>query len=153
MTSLILTCQVVPPPGNDLIFQFDKHSLPITHACIGGDNDSLVFTLSNKLILFNMSTVSDLGEIELTKDEKESFNFFVAYTLDDATNVSLKELAGGFVVATRKQLKSYDFDSTLRFCQNFETKTILELFFVSIYSLFFYFLKNVIYFSFWLYFS
>ena len=100
-----------------------------------------------------MSTVSDLGEIELTKDEKESFNFFVAYTLDDATNVSLKELAGGFVVATRKQLKSYDFDSTLRFCQNFETKTILELFFVSIYSLFFYFLKNVIYFSFWLYFS
>lgn len=139
------------PPGNDLIFQFEKHSQPITHACIGADNDSLVFTLSNKLLnLFNMTSVIDLGEVELKKsDNDEPIQFFLVNFLDSATTVQLKDMLGGFVVATNTHIQSYGFDSTLYFSHDSRPKNILDIFLVRFFLRFsfcFFFFFNFNYF-------
>lgn len=129
--ALILTHQILEPPGNDLIFQFDKHSYPITHGAIGGDNDSFVFSLSNKLMLFNMTNLKELGEIEINKTGNFT-HFFTYFDVQCEKEVSsLKEIQGGFVVGTKNELISYSFDSTLYFVKRFETKTILDIILIS----------------------
>lgn len=130
LSSIVLTNQILPPPGNDLIFQFDKLTAPITCACIGGENDSFVFMLSNKLSMFNMSTVFEQGEIELTKDDAVFKFFLVSFSESEGASEKealLKDFKGGFVVGTNNELKSYAFDSTLYFTKSFESKTILGM--------------------------
>lgn len=135
LSSLVLTNQFLPPPGNELIFQFDKHTLPITHGAIGADNDSLVFSLSNKLMLFNMGSVQELGSIELKKsDPKSSYEFLLIYIDEEPTELQMKDLSGGFVVATRNEICSYGFDSVLHFAKNFgSSRSILDIHLVYIF--------------------
>lgn len=119
--SLVLAYQLLSPPGLDVIFTFDKHSDTLTHACIGGDNDSFLFTLSNKIHLLSMSEVSELGEIPLTDDVDSDFSHFIVYfdSINQSTNTPLKNLLGYFVVATETECTVYSFDSTVAFKKTF----------------------------------
>ncbi|RNA19906.1 NACHT and WD repeat domain-containing 2-like, partial [Brachionus plicatilis] len=98
--SLVLAHQFMEPPIGELIFQLDKHSTPITHTVIGGDNDSLILSLSNKINAFNMSTVADLGFIKFTDFNEEKI-FFTAFLDEfDQDFFNLNDINGGLIVCS-----------------------------------------------------
>lgn len=133
-SSLILSNQVISPPGSDVLFQFDKHTTPITHTYFGFD-EKLILTLS-KLCIFSLAIVDLIGEIEFGDDEKSPFCFFLPY-LDMATTIKthVRDMGGGFLLATCDELKSYAYDSTLRCSLKFTSRKIIDLVLVNFSSI------------------
>lgn len=130
MFPLVVAHQFIEAPGNDLLFQLDKHNSPITHTAIGCQNDSSVFTLSNILHLFDMTKIREMGQIQL---DHGNFSFFIVYIekRSDADELPLKDQLGGFVVATKNEIKFYRFDGRLCSTKKFVNKEILEIYLVS----------------------
>lgn len=134
--NLLLTCQQLDPPGGDLIFQLDKHNSPITHTCIGGDNDSFVLTLSsNRLHLINLSIVSDNGYITIDPpaNEIKEFDFFLCLfeTFDIEDRLSIKNIRGFFLVGSKKNFRALNYDGKCNFEKTFEKEKIQDVFIVS----------------------
>jgi hypothetical protein len=131
LNSLVVTTQILQPPGNEMLFEFSQHDCPITHAAIGGDNDSFIFTLSNKLVAFNLSNLGELGTIELNKDDRDGlFSFFLVYLENYPASVettSLKSILGGFLVATKNEIKAFTFNSVAQFNMKLEHELILDM--------------------------
>ena len=64
--SLIVPYQLCESPGGNVVFQLDKHDRPITSVCTGGGaEDAFLFTLSNKMLAYNMAAFCDMGEIKM----------------------------------------------------------------------------------------
>jgi hypothetical protein len=121
--------QQIQSPGTDLIFQLDRHTMPITHTAIGDENDSLVFTLSaNKLHLLNMEVVKTMGEEEL--DIESEFFISVLDKLGAKSEPSMKSIAGFFVLGTRLELRVHTYDMIRIFCLKFTDKTLADVFLV-----------------------
>ncbi len=131
-SALIVPCQFLQTPGADLIFQFDKHLLPIRATVIGCDNDSFTFTLSNKLIAFNMQNIKTSGEI-LMPNSNLPFQHLVVYfaQFDQEADTLLKNISGGFLVSNTKELISYGFNSQIYFHKKFDNSIIESLHFLS----------------------
>jgi hypothetical protein len=111
MNSLIVPYQYLQSPGDDLIFQLEKHNYPITCTAIGGDNDMYVFTVSNKLNVVNLQTVSDVCNLQI-KNTFVNFNFMVVYfeTSFETASQDFKNILGGVIFANENELLSYSFE-------------------------------------------
>jgi hypothetical protein len=124
--TLILSYQHLDAPqGSGLIFQMDSHAMPITHTILG--MDSLIFSLSNKLHLFNIELVKEMGETQLS--ENELFNDLIVYLDNNNDDVDIKKAPlkshlGFFVVHTKFECKVYAYDGTLLFHKTFESEIL-----------------------------
>ena len=130
--SVVVPYQNMPMPGSDLILQLDNHICPIRCAVIGGDNDAYVFTLSNQLSAFNMSDARHSGFVKLCDkhvDRVEPYFLLLVYSADqlESTFVAMKELNGGYVVASRRELIASSFDGTSYCCKRFDQPNALSI--------------------------
>ncbi len=83
LCALIVPYQFLPEPGSEVLFTYDKHVKPITCTAIGGERDGIVFTLSDKLYLFNITSLGTKSNpIELEKIN-EVFKFLIVYSPED----------------------------------------------------------------------
>ncbi|RNA06167.1 NACHT and WD repeat domain-containing 2-like, partial [Brachionus plicatilis] len=116
--SLVLAHQFMEPPIGELIFQLDKHSAPITHTVIGGDNDRLVLTFSNKISVFDLNELNDLGDIKIP-DFDANIKFFAVFlnSLDQNYSI-LKDIRGGIILCSLNDILVLNFDSSIRFLLN-----------------------------------
>ena len=90
--SLIVPYQMLPTPAFDVLFTFDKHVKPVWKSVIGGFSDSFLFTISDKLLLFNMSNVADSGEIKIEGIHDASIKHLIVYWNNEPeNNAMLKE--------------------------------------------------------------
>ncbi|RNA30370.1 NACHT and WD repeat domain-containing 2-like, partial [Brachionus plicatilis] len=112
---LVLVHQYLDPPMGELLFEFDKHVMPINHFLIGGEDNSLILTMSNKICAFNLDDLNELGEVKIGHFESEIF-FFSAYLEDfeQAAEV-LKDLEGGLILCSQHEMKILNYDSTVKF--------------------------------------
>ena len=132
--SLIVPYQYLHAPGGDMIFQLEKHLLPITACSIGGDNDSYVFSLSDKLNLFNMGNLEVIGDIPVLSTNgpyKTLITYISSEDINENENLQLRNMSGGFIVANENNIISYSFDSAIYFHKSFETQTVGDLFLIS----------------------
>ena len=128
--ALITAYQIFSPPAADLIFSFEGHIKPITAAVIGGDNDSHVFSLSDKVILFNMNTASNQGQMKLPTTNSPFLMFVVYFNQDTSDDQqTLKDINGGFIAASTKEIVSYSFQNNLYFHKIFseDDETIKDI--------------------------
>ena len=110
LNSLVIPYQYLQFPGDDLLFQLERHYYPITCTAIGGDNDSFVFTVSNKLNVLNLQDISDVCNIQI-KNGFIKIDFMIVYFQTKfETNDNFKNIPGGVVLATENELMSYSFD-------------------------------------------
>ena len=130
--ALIAPYQFMPPPGSDLIFTLEKHFKPIVCTSIGGSNDSYVFTLSDKVVAFNMSNLTDLANFKLEYTDKELCHM-VVYSLEDLSeeNILLKDFKGGFIVSSDDEILSYSFELTLLFKKKLTNELIKDIFIIN----------------------
>ena len=125
--ALVMPYQSLPPTGMGPLFTLEKHSKPIYTAILGGDNDSFVFTLSNKIHVFNMQDLNDIGKIELQK-LKESDNYkqmiinFVENPGDNVSNLNL--LIGTVVAISDHTVYSINLDLAFNFSKTFDNVRI-----------------------------
>jgi hypothetical protein len=124
----VLPCQQMESPGTDLIFQLDKHVTPITHSAIGCDNDSMVFTLSNKLHLLNMETIRGVGEEQFDQEFEFFIPFFENNTPD--SSIPMKAIEGLIVLGTRDECSVYNCSMNRIFNMKFSDMTLSNLFLV-----------------------
>jgi hypothetical protein len=133
--SLIVPYQFLDSPGGDLILQIEKHSAPITAVTMTSDNsNSYSFSLSDKLLCYCTSNVTELGEIKIAHSAKEGYNILITYIYENFEInevVPLKIFNGGFIIANSNTFISYSFDSSIYFQKDFETDSILDLFLIS----------------------
>ena len=118
----------------------DKHVFPIHAAAIGFDNDRFVFSISDKLILFDMENLSVLGEIYLVKTN-DPYKKLITYFSKDpeeandlggsTSSLQLKNIAGGFLVSNKNTIISYGFDSSIYFHKTFESRLVHDLALIS----------------------
>ena len=115
----------------------DKHVHPVHAAAIGYDNDRFVFSMSDKLILFDMEKLDVLGEINLVKTD-DPYKKLITYFSNDPEgsnsseeNLQLKNMLGGFVIANQNSVISYGFDSSIYFHTTFENKVVHDLALIS----------------------
>lgn len=106
--------QIMPAPGEKLLFAFEKHTKPIVSGAIGGENNFLWFTLSDKLIVFDLDQLTNLAIVELEKTE-HVFRHLLVYSNESIRgNIKLlKDLNGGFLVASDNEVLSYSFELNL----------------------------------------
>jgi hypothetical protein len=131
--SLIVPYQFLDTPGSDLIFQFEKNNAPIRAAAMGGENDGIVITLSNKIYAFEMSTIRDMGEFSVIETEKP-FTSILPYfkdLMELKEDILLKDIKGGFIVYNETDLASYACNSNLYFHKKFDDRFILDVYMVS----------------------
>ncbi len=126
--SLIVPYQILPTPASDVLFTFDKHVKPIWKSVIGGDNDAFLFTISDKLMLFNMQKVADSGEIKIEGLHDAAIKSLIVYwdELPDET-CTLKEIDGGFITASSSCLWSYSHQDQLHFKKDFASMQIASV--------------------------
>ena len=129
---LLLPYQFYQPVGGEIVLGFEEHKKAIVHCVLGGIEDSYVFTLSNKINLFNASSLLILGEIQL---ENRSYNFHLVYfdRLFRETNKLLKDIAGGCLVVSDHEILVYYFESEDQIINkiNFQNSRINQVFLVS----------------------
>jgi len=120
--SLIVPYQMLPTPASDVLFTFDKHVKPIYKSVIGGDNDSYLFTISDKILLFNMNRVAECGEIKIEGIHNAPIKQLIVYwNKEPKDNIAgIKEIDGGFITATSNCLWSYSFQNHVYFKINFQ---------------------------------
>lgn len=85
LCALIVPYQFLPAPGSDIIFTYDKHIKPITCTCIGGDRDGMVFTLSDKIFLFNITSIDTKSAPILIEKIDEDFKYLIVYSNEPLT--------------------------------------------------------------------
>ena len=125
--ALTVSYQSLPPPGIGALFTLEKHTKPIYFTIVGGDNDSLAFTLSNKIHALNMSLLSGIGEILLPKlNETDIYKQMIIYLLEKpSTDIKRLNLINGTVIVTSEShLHSINFDSSYNFSKIFENVKI-----------------------------
>ena len=123
--SVVVPYQNMPMPGSDLILQLDNHVCPIRCAVIGGDDDGYVFTLSNQLSAFNMSDARHSGFVKLCDkhvDRVEPYFLLLVYSTQqfESAAVMMKDLNGGYVVASRRELIASSFNGSTYCCKRFD---------------------------------
>ena len=114
--SLIVPYQFLASPGSDILFQLDKHRKPIVAGAVGGiTDDPFLFTLSDKVFLYNMGTLSDMGEVQLMPTDSD-YTMLITYfneTINPFKTTAIKNISGGFLVANEHNLLSYSYDSSI----------------------------------------
>jgi hypothetical protein len=119
--------------GSDVIFSLEKHFSSIITAAIGGDDDNVVFTLSNdKLVIFSMSLVQEMENFKLDKLKNEPC-FLIVYShkkIDSDIKV-MKDMTGGFIIASCDEILSYSFEMNLFYRKCFTNEIISNVFIVS----------------------
>ncbi len=126
--SLIVPYQMLPTPASDVLFTFDKHVKPIWKSVIGGDNDSFLFTISDKLLLFNMENLVDSGEIKIEGIHNAAIkNLIVYWDQEPGEECTLKDIDGGFITASSSCLWSYSCQNQLHFKKDFESVQIASV--------------------------
>ncbi len=132
-SSLIVPYQFLNPPGSDVVFSLEKHFSSIITAAIGGDDDNVVFTLSNdKLVIFSMSLVQEMENFKLDKLKNEPC-FLIVYShkeIDRDIKV-MKDMTGGFIIASCDEILSYSFEMNLFYRKCFTDEIISNVFIVS----------------------
>jgi hypothetical protein len=132
--SLIVAYQYSQPPScNNLLFSLEKHSQPIRLAAIGDENDSFVITISDKLHLFNMTLLCENGEISLSNSNSNfEYSFMIVYFEDWVNDdIVLKDIAGGFILASMRDVYSYAFDASLHASLGFDDCKISNIHIIS----------------------
>ena len=95
LCALVVPYQFLPEPGSDILFAYDKHVKPITCTTIGGDRDGLVFTLSDRLFLFNITSIGTKSNpIEMEKINEE-FKLLIVYS-DEDNNFNTEKVNSAF---------------------------------------------------------
>jgi len=95
---------------------------------MGGNNDSFLFTISDKLLLFNMETLVESGEIKIEGIHDATIKHLVVYwdqRPDEAC--ALKEVNGGFITASSSCLWSYSYQNQLHFKKDFGSVQIASV--------------------------
>ena len=133
--SLIVPYQFLASPGSDILFQLDKHRKPIVAAAVGGiSEDPFVFTLSDKVFLYNMGTLSDMGEVQL-KPTDSDYTMLITYfneKINPFKTTAIKNISGGFLVANEHNLLSYSYDSTILAHKKFDQdESIRDMFLIT----------------------
>ncbi|RNA01612.1 NACHT and WD repeat domain-containing 2-like, partial [Brachionus plicatilis] len=124
--SLILAHQFMEPPLGELIFQLDKHSSPIMNTIIGGNNSSLVITISNEIFVFNLNKGINLGYIDVNNFTEEKV-WISAYSSNSIQSFSvLKEIPGGVVICSKNEIRIIKFDSSVRLIYKTGLKKVLS---------------------------
>ena len=84
--------------SNHLIFKFEKHHTPITHAAIYlHENNRYLFTLSEeKLNLFDLQLLKDCGEVNLEILSKRTCKNLIVYM--DQQRTEANEINGSFFI-------------------------------------------------------
>jgi hypothetical protein len=132
--ALIASYQSLQPPGIGPLFTLEKHSKPIYSAVFCHKNSSFVFTLSDKINVFNLMEVKVVGDLllpTLTLDEhyKQMLIYFTVFNDDNNTN--LKLMNGAAVVISDHLIYSINFDSTVNFMKTFDNVTINKIYKIS----------------------
>lgn len=123
--SLVVPYQFLPPPGNELVFSYDKCTLPIRTCVIGGDNDSFVFSLSDKLRVFNMSTVLEMATFNFDATEFDKLLVYFHENVDSEIRL-LKQAKGVILIASQKRIFSYSLEGKLHFEKEFRNEIIQD---------------------------
>lgn len=129
---LVLAHQYIEPAIGELIFQFDKHIMPITHALMGGKELRLILTLSNKIDVFDLQFLDDLAQIKIPKNDHK-IEQFIAY-LDSnqmEDKVVFTDLKGGFILTYQNEITNINFDSSIKSSVKFENKSKPKVFLIS----------------------
>jgi hypothetical protein len=130
--ALVAPYQMYQPSGIGPLFTLEKHTKPIVQCIMGGDNDSFVFTLSDKIHVFNMTTLATMGDYKLPKlptktDQYKKMRIFIDELMDDE-KMQINN-ANGFVVVTSKQLlHSFNFDGTVNFTKAFDSEIVNNIY-------------------------
>ena len=130
--ALIVPYQFMPEPASDLIFSFESHVRPISCACLGGEDDSFMFTLSDKLEMINLMTVNKNQRfIKIDKDDKSFRNylFLIVYANEELRTykTSMSDIEGGFIAASEKHIFSYSFQNVMHSKKLFDKETIKNI--------------------------
>lgn len=129
--ALVAPYQNLPEVGSGELFSLEKHSKGIKYTCIGGDNDAFVFTLSDKIHCFNLSSLKTPGEFSLPtlshlNDEyKEFIIHFNQIETDDS--VMLKDIKGFIIVSSEHSLSSIDLTGSFNFTKTFENLRVNQI--------------------------
>ncbi len=129
--ALISAYQSLPPPGIGPLFILEKHSKPIYCTLHGF---SLIFTLSTKVHVFNITGILNLGEIELPKLKEPYYYKQMIVTIQEDADQNfhnLKLMKGMIVVISSHILYSTNFDSTSIITKTFEHVKIHSILLVS----------------------
>lgn len=106
--SLVVPYQYENLPLNDVIFQLEKHTKPITHAiiCFEMKPFTYTFTLSNKIHALNVLGMKELGEIQL-KSNTAKYLYLIGFikSFVEKEIDLLKNLDGGFILASKNELE------------------------------------------------
>jgi hypothetical protein len=126
--SLIVPYQMLPTPAFDVLFTFDKHVKPVWKSVIGGFSDSFLFTISDKLLLFNMENLVESGEIKIEGILNAAIkNLIVYWDQEPGEECTLKDIDGGFITASSSCLWSYSCQNLLHFKKDFESVQIASV--------------------------
>ncbi len=134
--ALVAPYQIFQPSGVDALFTLEKHTKPIVQCCVGGDDDSYMFTLSDKIHVFNMQTLKTMGELKLPEspvknDHYKKMVIFFNKKVDDKDIALLRYMDGIFVVVSNHVLHSTNFDGTINFTRTFDSETIQNIHFLT----------------------
>lgn len=127
--SLILPYQFLDSPGQKLVFELNKHEMPITHTVMDFDKHTYLITLSNKVSMFNINTLIDMGEIHLSLKKKYKHFFVYFHKEYENMDAAIKDVPGGFLACSEDdELVSYSFDSTLLFKRHFHPDVVTDMY-------------------------
>jgi hypothetical protein len=132
--ALVASYQSLQPPGIGPLFTLEKHTKPIYCTVMGGENFAFIFTLSNKINVFNIQKVTGIGELELPRlNEPEHYKQMLVYFAVDIEDrgINLKLINGAVVVISDHFIYSVNCDSTVNFTKTFDNATINKTYQIS----------------------
>lgn len=114
---LLVPYQNLNVPGNGHIFEICKHTEPITHAVLGGNQNEFTFTLScNKVHLLVLGKSFNSFDLPFAsgstyEDDQEPPSFFIVKPKTEITDrdTSVQNLSGLILLATSHTMIAYSF--------------------------------------------